>query len=188
MSMIEAGHEFRFRTEDFKLDEIEPQFVPTEMEQDIVASLKAASPLILEGSRGTGKSFLMRVAEVELNKTFQQDRIIPIYLSFLKSSLIHSSDANQFQHWMLSRLCSAVLRAIRIKGLLVPNSMPFTLLAGGSITLDGSAPTALEKLTEEYESSYQTPGAQITPTHVPDVQAFKDAIEEICQQFDISRF
>jgi predicted AAA+ superfamily ATPase len=67
---IEAPHEFRFRTEDFRLEEIESQFVATDQEREIVAGLKAASPIILEGSRGTGKSFLMRVAEVELNKAF----------------------------------------------------------------------------------------------------------------------
>jgi hypothetical protein len=130
----------------------------------------------------------MRVAEVELNNTFQRERVVPIYLSFLKSSLVHTNDAGQFQHWMLSRLCSTVLRAVRLKGLLVPNSMPFTLLAGGPLALDGSAPTALENLADEYESSYQTPGSQIACTPVPDVQAFKDAVEEICQLFDISRF
>src|SRR6266404_8642888 len=142
----DAVHEFRFRTEDFRLEEIEDQFVSASQERDIVAALKATSPIILEGSRGTGKSFLMRVAELELNKSFLQDKVLPVYLSFLRSSLIHTSDARQFQHWMLARLCSAVLKALRVKGLLVPQSLPFSVLAGGSFSQDGSKQTRLELL------------------------------------------
>src|ERR1700730_15370277 len=100
----DTPHEFKFRTEDFRLDEIAEQFVPNVQERDIVSSLKASIPVILEGSRGTGKTFLMRVAELELNTTFAQDRVVPVYLSFLRSSLIHTTDSNQFQHWMLARL------------------------------------------------------------------------------------
>ena len=184
----DADHEFKFRTEDFKLDEIESQFVPTDMERDIIAELKAASPLILEGSRGTGKSFLMRVAEIELNKTFSQDRILPVYLSFLKSSLIHTNDPIQFQHWMIARLCSTILRALQKRGFRVPDSRPFTVLAGSALAQDASVQTALEKLSREYESSYLEPGAQVSPAKIPDIQVFKDAIEDICATLNISRF
>ena len=185
---IDTLHEFRFRTEDFRLEEIETQFVGTDHERDIIAGLKAANLIILEGSRGTGKSFLMRVAQLQLDNAFSQDRIIPVYLSFLRSSLIHTADANQFQNWMLARLCSAVLKALRVKGLLVPTSQPFMVLAGGTASADGGSPTALERLVQQYEESYRTPGIQVTPSAVPDVQAFKDAIEEICQDLGITRF
>ena len=183
-----SSREFKFRTEDFKLEEIESQYVPTAMEREIVAGLKAASPLILEGSRGTGKSFLMRVAEVELNKEFTQDRIVPVYVSFLKSALVHSSDPNQFQHWMMSRLCSAILRSLRQRGLAVPNSKPFIYLAGSAFTEDISKLTTLEKLCETYETSYMTPGIDINSLKVPDVQVFKEAIEDICLELGLARF
>lgn len=183
----EPMHEFKFRTEDFRLDEIEGQYVSGSQEREIVAALKATSPLILEGSRGTGKSFLMRVAELELNKSFQQDKVLPAYLSFLRSSLIHTSDSRQFQHWMLARLCSTILRALRLKGLVVPQSLPFSVLAGGSVSPDGSKKTRLELLAEEYENSYLQPGIPIMPAGVPDVQDFKDAIEEICRGLSITR-
>jgi hypothetical protein len=184
----EIPHEFRYRTEDFRLEEIEGQFVPTDQEREIIAGLKASSPIILEGSRGTGKSFLMRMAEIELNKSFSQDRVVPVYLSFLRSSLVHTSDVQQFHNWMLARLCSAILKSLRIKGLLVPTSLPFQILAGGVVSLDGSTPSALEKLSQEYESSYLIPGAHLPAGQIPDVQRFKDAIEEICQELNITRF
>lgn len=180
-------HEFRFRTEDFRLEEIEQQFVATDQERDIVARLKAPVPMILEGSRGTGKSFLMRVVEVELNKSFQQDRVLPVYLSFLRSSLIHTNDENQFHHWMLARLCGAILRALRVKGLVLPQSPPFMVLAGGPVSADGSQPSRLEQLGEQYENSYRNPGAEVISTVVPEVQAFKDAVEDICRDLGLIR-
>src|SRR5205807_6579663 len=124
---------------------------------------------------------------VELNNSFQQDRVLPVYLSFLRSSLIHTSDQNQFHHWMLARLCTGILRAFRLKGLLIPTSSPFAVLAGGAVSADGSRPSRLEQLAEEYEASYLQPGANVDTVKVPDVQAFKDAIEEICRGLGINR-
>jgi len=129
----------------------------------------------------------MRVAEVELNKSFQQDRVLPVYLSFLRSSLIHTNDENQFHHWMLARLCAAILRALRLKGLVMPQSPPFIVLAGGPVSADGSQPSRLEQLGEQYENSYRNPGAEVISTAVPEVQAFKDAIEDICKELGIIR-
>lgn len=182
-----AVNEFRFRTEDFRLEEIEEQFVPADQEREIVAALKAPSPLILEGSRGTGKSFLMKVAELEMNKSFPTERVLPVYLSFLRSSLIHTADQEQFQHWMLARLCSAILKSLRQKGLLMPTSLSFAVLAGGVVPGDAGSPTRIEQLVQEYEMSYQSPGQNIDSRPVPDVQTLKDAVEEICGSLGITR-
>lgn len=58
----------KFRTEDLRTDEIESLFVATEQDREVIEALKASNPLIIEGSRGTGKSFLLRIAELELNE------------------------------------------------------------------------------------------------------------------------
>ena len=94
--------ELLFRTEDIPNDEILDLFVETSQDRDIIEKLKSISPIILVGSRGVGKSFLMKVAEEELNKEFKMDRVLPVYLTFNKSSLIHTTDENQFFNWMLS--------------------------------------------------------------------------------------
>src|ERR1700694_1107586 len=104
--MSNTPADFRFRTEDFKDEELEQHFVGATRERDIIAALKSSSPVILEGSRGTGKSFLLRMAELELNKGFSGDRILPVYLSFIGASLVHTTDPLQFQNWMLASLCS----------------------------------------------------------------------------------
>ena len=100
--------DFLFRTEDIKPEEIETYFVETGRDREIINALKARNPIVLSGSRGVGKSFLLRVAESELIKDFESDRVLPVYLSFNRSSLINTTDPQQFQHWMLARICSNV--------------------------------------------------------------------------------
>lgn len=94
------------RTEDIRPEYILDLYVDTTQDKKIVELLKSPTPTILEGSRGTGKSFLLRVTEAHLIETFEEKRILPIYVSFVKSSLLQSGDPNQFLHWMMARLCS----------------------------------------------------------------------------------
>ena len=49
---------FRYRTEDFMLNEILESYVETSTDRRIVDKLKSRSPIVLRGSRGVGKSFL----------------------------------------------------------------------------------------------------------------------------------
>ena len=84
--------EFIFRTEDIRTEQILGLYVETAKDKRIVDLLKSANPVILEGSRGTGKSFLLGVAEAQLLASFQTDRVLPVYLSFVKSSLLQSNE------------------------------------------------------------------------------------------------
>lgn len=95
--------DFFFRTEDIRPDEVGQYFVESRKDREIVAALKNRNPTILVGSRGVGKSFLLRVAQKELLDQFERDRVFPAYLSFVKSSLLQSNDPDQFKHWMLAR-------------------------------------------------------------------------------------
>ena len=89
--------EFYLRTESIQLDEIQELFVGTRQDREIIDALKSSDSVILEGSRGTGKSFLIRMAEVELDKSFTVNRVIPVYVTFVASSLIHTNDPEQFK-------------------------------------------------------------------------------------------
>ena len=62
--------DFRIRTEDLKDDEILGMYVRTKRDRRVVDSLKSPTPVILEGSRGTGKSFLLKVARAEFLQSF----------------------------------------------------------------------------------------------------------------------
>ena len=78
--------EFFYRTEDIKPDEVTRYFVETKRDREIINALKAGNPVVLAGSRGVGKSFLLRVAESELQQDFGAQHVLPVYVSFSSSS------------------------------------------------------------------------------------------------------
>lgn len=179
--------DFFYRTEDIRPDEVLKYFVETQQDRQIVESLKNRNPTILVGSRGVGKSFLLRVAQRELEASFEEDRVFPIYVSFVRSSLLQSSDPAQFKNWMLARICSSIIRALSKAGLLggVPRSI--NLLAGKPITQSIEL-TQIELIAQAYEDSWKNPHAAVDIEGLPAIDAFKDAMEDLSDALDISRF
>jgi len=179
--------ELIYRTEDLKHDEVLRFFVETIKDREIITSLKARNPIILSGSRGVGKSFLVRVAEAELLASYPKDRVFPVYVTFNKSSLIHTSDQNQFQYWMLARICSAVIRALEKQGLLTSPPSSLSILKGGSSPNQPLEQTAMEKIVESFERSWQTPDCKVDTTVIPTIDSFREAVEDLCGHLAISR-
>lgn len=177
---------FVFRTEDIRPEEILDLFVPTERDLQLIAALKSSSPVILEGSRGTGKSFLLRVCEQQQMTDFGVARILPVYVSFVKSSLLSSKNEQQFQHWMLARLASRVLRTLYQLGLLAKSTPSADILAGGTVGIAGEV-TELEKVAQRFEDSFKNPGEHVDDRAVPDVESFKDAIQDLCSELGLRR-
>lgn len=177
--------ELLFRTEDIPNDEILNLFVETSQDRDIIEKLKSVSPIILVGSRGVGKSFLMKVAEEELNKNFNgNNKVLPVYLTFDKSSLIHTTDKMQFANWMLSLICSKIIRQLRRKGLLANLPHSINVLSGGNYSEDV---LKIEEVAKSYEDSWRNPAEEISTTSIPTVNDFKDAVQEICEDLGIKR-
>jgi hypothetical protein len=177
---------FYFRTESIRSDEISSLFVGTAQDRQIIDSLKSSDSVVLEGSRGTGKSFLLRMAEVELKNDFDGGKVLPVYLTFVASSLIHTEDPEQFKHWMLASICYRLIRALRSQGLLVGASPATALLSGGNYDLD-SLEERFSGLHKAYEESYKNSEVKISPEDIPDLIHLKDAIEEICEEYKITR-
>ena len=177
---------FVFRTEDIRPEEILDLFVPTERDLQLVASLQSSTPVILEGSRGTGKSFLLRVCEQQQMKNFGSSRVVPVYVSFVKSSLLSTKNKYQFQHWMLARLATRVLRTFYQLGLLAKRTHSAEILAGGQIGVTGDV-TELEKVAQQYEDSFKNPGGIVDGHAIPDVESFRDAIQDLCEELNIRR-
>jgi len=120
-----------YRTEDIPNEDLLDLFVETKQDREIIELIKATSPIVLVGSRGVGKSFLLRVAEEEMLQNFSSNRVLPVYLTFTKSSLIHSADSKQFLNWMLARLCIRTTRALRKQGFLASPPPAVSVLSGG---------------------------------------------------------
>lgn len=178
---------FVYRTEELEPERILDLFVETEEDRVTVDKLKAIAPIVLEGSRGIGKSFLMRVAEGELHRDFEADRIMPVYLSFIGSSLIQTSDTHQFQNWMLGKLCFAIVRALKKKGL-ITGAGSMSLLGSRAQPGEVDVAAKFEEITRQYEDSWRRPGSQVDASMLPDTQDFMDAIEDICKALEIRRF
>jgi hypothetical protein len=179
--------EFFFRTEDIKPEEVAAYFVETKRDREVINALKARNPIVLAGSRGVGKSFLLRVAEAELSQSFANDRILPVYVSFSRSSLINTTDPQQFQHWMLARICARITRTLHNMGLTSGGSRSLSILSGDSLKVTPDRQTAIESLVTRFEESWKTAAVDIDASQLPSLEDFKDAIEDVCAECNISR-
>lgn len=178
---------FVFRTEDIRPEEILDLFVPTERDLQLISALKSASPVVLEGSRGTGKSFLLRVCEQQQMADITTTRVVPVYVSFVKSSLLSAKNEQQFQHWMLARLASRVLRTLYQLGLLAKTTSSAAVLAGNQVGGAAGEMTELENVAQRFEDSFRNPGVLVDDSAVPDVESFKDAIQDLCEDLGLRR-
>jgi AAA domain len=178
--------EFFLRTEDIRPDEVRQYFVETKEDRIIIQALKHRNPIILVGSRGVGKSFLLRVTQNELLEEFDINRIFPVYLSFVRSSLLQSSDPEQFKHWMLAKLGSAIIRALQKQGLLAASPRGTRILAGSDVS--DARNTALETIVEAYENSWRKPNKPIDTDSMLTVDDLKEALEDIAEEINIDRF
>lgn len=177
---------FIFRTEDIRPEDILSLYVETPKDRRIIELLKSPNPVILEGSRGTGKSFLLRVAEAQLLSSLQAERVLPVYLSFAKSSLLQTGGAYEFLHWMMAKLCSRTLRTLYQTGFLVQNHHILSILSGQD-SLPAVNVTRIEAIANAFEESYKKPGHSIDGAGIPSVEDFKDTIEDLCRCNNIKR-
>ena len=157
---------FYLRTESIKLEEILSLSVLDRNDEVIISSLKSPEPCLIEGSRGTGKSFLMRVAELQLdNGNFD---VLPVYVTFSISSLINSSDPLQFYHWMLAKTLRALLRKMRKSGLVV-SRYATNLLSNDSEETSLGVDKQLKVIVQRFEKSYKN-DCNIDIEDLPDIE------------------
>lgn len=177
-------NELFVRTEDIEEKEILKYFVESKKDRNIIDQLKSRTPIVLVGGRGVGKSFLMKVAKVELANDFSEDRILPVYISFIKSSLIAAHAKGDFLYWMLAKICNGIVRQLKRNGLIVGASRSLDILAGGVI--DDRKPSKIEEICSEFENLWRNQG-KIDTDNIPSVEDVKTAVEDICEEIDISR-
>lgn len=172
-------NDFYYRTESIKKEEILDLFVESPIERDIINAFKSQSHIVLEGSRGSGKSFLMKVAQTELLNNIENEKILPIYVTFMQSSLLHSNDPNQFYHWMMAKIIKETLKVFQKNGLLVSQY-------AGSL-LGTTEENNLQVIVSKFESTYKNPREDVDVSSLPELSDVIDAIEEICEENGIIR-
>jgi hypothetical protein len=179
--------EFFYRTEDIKPEEVLKYFVETKRDREIVDALKGRNPIVLAGSRGVGKSFLLRVAEAELTDFLSDDRVFPVYVTFNKSSLLNTTDPRQFQHWMLAKICARFVRALINRGMINVSPKTLSILTGQSGASLFEAPTPIERIAAQFEDSWKEKTTAVDVSSLPTIEVFKDAIEDLCESLGLKR-
>ena len=175
--------EFIFRTEELNDSQFESFFVSSPQDQSIIDKLKAPSPVLLVGSRGVGKSFLFKFCANSMFGELNEKRILPISVTFRKSSLLQTDIPEQFRHWMLCRICSELIRSIKRTGRYIPTSHTIQSLIGS----ETEGKNRLDSLVAEFEESWKTPGNEIQTDVIPSLDDFINIIEDLCHELDYER-
>ena len=175
--------EFYLRTESIKQTDILSLSVVNAADRNILNALKSNEPCLLEGSRGTGKSFLMRVAELELET--QSNSNVTVFVPFNMSSLITTEDSLQFYHWMMAKTLKCLLNKLRKKGIVV-SGLTANLLSNDESNTEPEVQFGLKEIVKLFEDSYKVNSA-IDISALPDIEDVKEAIQIICESNSIDR-
>lgn len=174
---------FYLRTESIKPEEIKNLSVINDQDNTIIKTLLLPDPCLLEGSRGTGKSFLLKLAELEINDKHTDS--VCVYMSFNISSLIDTNDPLQFYHWMLAKTLKSLLNSLRKKGIII-NSDSASLLSNDENDSSEEISVNLKDIIKLYENSFKGK-SEINIDSLPDIEDVKEAIEIICKENDLKR-
>lgn len=174
---------FYLRTESIKADEIVDLSVLSASDNSTIAALKSAEPCLLEGSRGTGKSFLMRVAEGQIEN--ENEAALSVFVSFNISSLVTTDDPLQFYHWMLAKTLKTLINRLRKRGFSVS---PFAagLLSNDEFEVQADVEKDLRNIVKVFEESYRGKH-DVNISSLPDIEDVKEAIEGICSENGLDR-
>lgn len=188
-----------YRTEDIKDNEILNYFVESKMDRDIIESLKSKSPILLMGSRGNGKTMLLKVAEQELDKSFNDNRTLSVIVSFKKAGFLHEDESDFFNYWMMSKILIALKRKLRkITGIGEFNLFQEYYTAGLEseedvvsklVSFSDKLEKASKKRTtlEKAEIKALAEGIVDDIKPVSEIEYFQEIIEELCESTGIDR-
>lgn len=174
---------FYLRTESIKTEDIKSLSVVSHQDKEIIKNLLLPDPCLLEGSRGTGKSFLLKLTEIEVDENHPQS--MSVYMSFNISSLITTEDPLQFYHWMLAKTLKSLLNTLRKKGISI-NSNSASLLSNDENEKEEDISKNLKEIIKIYENSYKGKSS-ISIDSLPDIEDVKEAIEIICKENKLER-
>jgi hypothetical protein len=193
--------DFIFRTEDIKEEELLDLYVESRLDRENINFIKTKSPLLLVGSRGTGKTMLFKIAEKELDDSFDDNKVLGVFVSFKKSIFLETvKDPLYFRQWMMAKILFALRRKIEKKGLVISEPGIFGRYFDIGITTQDDIFTKLKSFTKLLEKSskkenliIQQEIQQIFNYDSEDIEIlneldyFHALIEDLCQILNISR-
>lgn len=176
---------FTLRTEDLSIEEISKFYVDTKHDRENVEFLKSNVTGLLIGSRGTGKTMLLKIAEKELLEDFEFNKILPVFVSFSSAGLVDNEE-EKFKKWMLSKILFALQGQLKELGLLKTKNI-FSLLLGKESEETDELAIKINQLIEKLERSWKKDVVAEEPTtpFVDDIDYFKHLIHSICTELNI---
>ena len=123
------------RTEDLDDSQITNLAVLGETEKEIIGKLKYSGSHLLQGARGVGKSMLLRETEAELDREFEEERSLAVYVNFKTSTLLEGVKADNksaFQVWVGAKILQSLYEKLVATGVINENdsSDPFKRIFG----------------------------------------------------------
>lgn len=186
------------RTEDIDSDELLDYYVPSPVDEAILTSIMGSTPILLVGSRGTGKTMLLKVAEKRLMDIFKTARVLPLEVSFSSSPFV---EPRLFRPWMLAKVLFQIQRKLARLGLISSSTALFRRYTGIDID-DDSLGSKISSFISLLENSWKEGNGflikdeeikSILGSNIQYVDAlnetdyFKALIEDICEAFEINR-
>jgi len=98
------------RTEDLVYEQVKQLAVLGKTENSIINTLRQQGAHLLIGARGSGKSMLLRRAEIAMDDDFKQDRLLAVYVNFKTSTILEgvkAGEKNAFQIWVGAKILHA---------------------------------------------------------------------------------
>ena len=146
-------------------------------------ALKSRSPVVLRGSRGVGKSFLLRVAEAEMIRDFRESHLLSVYVTFARASLIRTPTPERFLQWMIAKLCNRIMRAATSAGLVLPGGSAILSIRVGN----ESSPSKMEQAEKIFEESWRSKSVDGSTHAMPEPDVMHDAVEDLCRTAGVRR-
>lgn len=190
------------RTEDLTSEEIKDYGCIGEEETRILTLLKGPGCHLLEGSRGVGKSMLLRLAELELDEDFEVDKTVGVYVNFKTSVLLEndrfSNEYYSFKIWVMAKILQAFTNKMLRLGLIEGDTTlaPYKrLLNVSDIKAYGRSldekiiklqRLAVTKDKEERRKIEEEIGIEFADI-LNNVEVITDTIREVCEKINIKR-
>lgn len=168
------------RTEDIDPKLVKDYFVETEADREIIELLKGRQPVLVVGSRGTGKTMLLRMAEQELSAAFQEKRNLPVFVNLVTCNVY---DSKNILKVLISRTLIALQQSLRAHGFRISGSIfrPIT-----DVSLNPIVERLEHYINESNEAADSRSEIQINDELIKeDVAKLLDFLNELCGEFEI---
>lgn len=189
-----------FRADLLTEEEVKDEFVESIIESNAIEKLLSPIPLLLEGSRGCGKTMLLKKAKSIMSTEFNTKRELPVFISFSSTILVEEI---YFQKWMIAKILIGIKNALMEHLHLVDKDKSQVFQNMFGIKTENSNKTVFDGLSDLIgifeKSNYENTSDELNKLCndlnydvlefpvINDVGFVIEYVKKICQEFDLNR-